>query len=178
MDGDGGTGGCRLDWAHWETEKSQLGCDRRNWTGCCKSQKKQLCDRRVNNTASDFVKTRRTREKKKTHCSSPHQTLCHWGCDAAGSSCRTDSGSSNSQTPPLLQTRWSICHSHSAGQCVCMFTAVCSYRSSGGCEPARWPSPAWWVRSWAGACPRTEPAGSARTWLDRPLFPTWQTHSC
>ena len=52
-----------------------------------------------------------------------------------------------------------------------------SYQSSAGCGPAQWPSPAWWVRSWAEACPRTELAGSARTWPDKPWFPVRQTHT-
>lgn len=51
------------------------------------------------------------------------------------------------------------------------------YRSSEGCEPARWPSLAWWVLSWAGACPQTEQAASVCTWLDRPWFPIQHTHT-
>lgn len=68
----------------------------------------------------------------------------------------------------------------SAGQLVSMFAVVrtpLSYQSSAGCEPAQWPSLAWWVLSWAEACPQTQLAGRACTWLDRPWFPVWQTHT-
>lgn len=54
---------------------------------------------------------------------------------------------------------------------------VFSYQNSAGCELTQWPSLAWWVLSWVWACPRTERAGSAHTWLDTPWFPTWQTHT-
>lgn len=52
---------------------------------------------------SHYKGKEKQRKREKTHCSSPPQTLCHWGCDAAVFSCQKDSGSSNSQTPPLLQ---------------------------------------------------------------------------
>lgn len=50
------------------------------------------------------INTRQEASKTpQTYCFSPPQTLCHWVCDAAGSSCQKDSGSSSSQKPPLLQ---------------------------------------------------------------------------
>lgn len=61
-----------------------------------------------------------------THCFSPPQILCRWGCDAAGSSCQRDSGSSGSRMPPHLKKHH---RGHSVlvrtQRCAC-FSADCS----------------------------------------------------
>lgn len=61
-------------------------------------------DQHRDETSKHFPSVFSKNNKNKTHCFSRLRTLSRWGCDAAGSSCRTDSGSSGSPTPPLLQS--------------------------------------------------------------------------